>query len=139
MMTVRYAGNGKVSTDPFPGSIEITPDQYTQAVDGMCAGMVVSIDGGFSVAFPQPTAEEPPSLDELRTVALARRDSLLAAAALRMAPLQYAVDLNDVTAAEEAAMLIWKRYCVDLNRVELQPDFPDQVDWPVSPDALDAL
>lgn len=135
-MAARYAGNGKVSTDPFPGSIEITEEQYTQAIDGICLGMAVSIDDGFSVAFPPPAAEKKPTLDQLRAATLARRDSLLGMAALRMAPLQYAVDLGDVTAAEEAAMLAWKRYCVDLNRIEQQEAFPAMIEWPVSPDVL---
>ncbi|MEJ5039176.1 tail fiber assembly protein [Pseudomonas sp. MYb398] len=132
-----YAAHRVVSTDPFEGAIEITTEQYRTAVDGMVEGMVVSIEGGFSVEFPpQPEAppEAPPTPDELRVVALAQRDALMAVAATRMAPLQYAVDLGDATADEEAMLAAWKRYSVDLNRIEQQETFPDQVDWPVSPD-----
>ncbi|MFF3703888.1 tail fiber assembly protein [Pseudomonas qingdaonensis] len=132
-----YAAHRVVSTDPFEGAIEITTEQYRAAVEGMVEGMVVSIEGGFSVEFPpQPEqpSEAPPTPAELRVVALAQRDALMAVAATRMAPLQYAVDLGDATADEEAMLAAWKRYSVDLNRIEQQETFPDQIDWPVSPD-----
>lgn len=55
-----YAANGQISHDPIPGGIEITPAQYTEALDGMLDGKVVSVDGGFKVAFP-PAPEVPGS------------------------------------------------------------------------------
>lgn len=72
---------------------------------------------------PAPTAEE----------VLTERDARLAAAALRMAPLQDAVDLGDATGAEETALTAWKQYRVKLNRIELQSGFPAAVVWPVAP------
>jgi len=65
--------------------------------------------------------------------ALQMRDQLLARAALRIAPLQDAVDLGEATPAEEAALTAWKQYRVKLNRVTLQAGFPANVDWPVEP------
>lgn len=47
-----FAAEGVVSTEQFDGSIEISEEQYREAVDGMCTGMVVSINGGFNVAVP---------------------------------------------------------------------------------------
>lgn len=132
-----YAAHRVVSTDPFEGAIEITTEQYRAAVEGMVEGMVVSIEGGFSVEFPpqpDPPSEAPPTPDEQRVVALAQRDALMAVAATRMAPLQYAVDLGDATADEEAMLAAWKRYSVDLNRIEQHETFPDQINWPVPPD-----
>ena len=132
-----YAANGAISPEPFPGAIEITDEQHLQAVEGMCNGMAVSIEGGvFSLAFPpapELPPEVPPTPDELRAAALAQRDALMAVATARMAPLQDAVDLGEATASEEAVMLSWKRYRVALNRIELQPEFPDIFDGPVSP------
>lgn len=131
-----YAANGTISTDPFNGAIEITEEQYRTAVDGMCEGMAVSIEGGFSVAFappPEVLPEVPPTLDELRAAVFIKRDGLIAAASARMAPLQDAQDLGEATAAEEATMLAWKRYRVALNRVEQQAGFPGVIDWPGSP------
>jgi hypothetical protein len=50
-----YAADGVVSTEQFDGSIEISEEQYREAVDGMCTGLVVSITGGFKVAAPVPS------------------------------------------------------------------------------------
>lgn len=126
----------QVSSDPFPGSIEITEQQYRQAIDGMCEGRAFSIEGGFSLtSTPQSVEAELLSPDVLVARAFALREQLLAIAANRMAPLQDAVDLGEADLAEENSLLNWKRYRVALNRVEHQAGFPDQVDWPISPDA----
>lgn len=133
-----YAIDGSVSTEPLDGAIEITDKQYRDAVDGMCEGMTVSIvDGVLSIAFPPPPElppEVPPTPEELRAKALAERDALMATAAARMAPLQFAVELGDATETEKATLIAWKRYCVELNRIEQQPQFPTAVAWPVSPE-----
>jgi hypothetical protein len=83
---------------------------------------------------PNPPEREPPPVpaptaDEV----LAQRDALLAVAALRIAPLQDAVDLDVETGDEVAALTEWKQYRVDLNRIELQAGFPDAIEWPVAP------
>ncbi len=44
-----YAANGKISQLPIDGGIEITDEQYRQALGGMLGGMAVSIDGGFAL------------------------------------------------------------------------------------------
>lgn len=65
-----YAANGLISQDQIEGSIEITAEQYVEALAGMESGKVVTIDGGFQVAFPAaPEApEEPePTLDDLKS------------------------------------------------------------------------
>lgn len=133
-----YAANGKVSTEPFDGAIEITEEQSREAVDGMCNGMAVSIEGGvLSIAFPQPPEPPPvlpPTPQELLAAALAQRDALMVVATARMAPLQDAIDLEEATSAEKATMLAWKRYRVALNRIEQQASFPEHIDWPLSPD-----
>lgn len=51
-----YAANNQLSTDPIEGGIEITDEQYTEAIDGLVEGKVISIDDGFKVEFPQPPA-----------------------------------------------------------------------------------
>lgn len=66
---------------------------------------------------------------------LADRDSRLRAAQLRIAPLQYAVNLDMATESEQAALLAWMRYSVNLNRVEQQPGYPLAMEWPSPPDA----
>ncbi|MBA5960609.1 hypothetical protein GIB64_24565 [Pseudomonas lactis] len=132
-----YAGNGRIAQDQFAGAIEITDTQYTEALEGMCSGLEVSIEGGFKVAPPQIPEVPPapvPTPEELETIALSRRDSLLALAAVRIAPLADAVDLGSATADEVAALRLWKQYRVELNRIEQQVGYPTTVDWPSSPD-----
>ncbi|MFF3701995.1 tail fiber assembly protein [Pseudomonas qingdaonensis] len=132
-----YAADGAISTEPFAGAIEISEEQHIQAVEGMLGGMAVSIEGGILSLRVPMTPEHPAEVsltpDELRHAALAQRDALMAAAAARMAPLQYAADLGEATATEEAAMLAWKRYCVALNRIEQQTTYPESIVWPESP------
>ncbi|MBO9552240.1 tail fiber assembly protein [Pseudomonas sp.] len=132
-----FAANGKISTDAFEGAVEITDDQYMRALEGMLAGYSVVIDDGFQVLPPpeppEPEQPKPPTLDELKAQALAQRDGLLALAALRIAPLQDAVDLDDATADETALLKKWKQYRVLLNRVSDQASFPETIDWPAPP------
>jgi len=63
----------------------------------------------------------------------ARRDSLLAAAANRMGPLQDAVEFDEATPDEVSLLKAWKQYRVVLNRVEQQTGFPVDVTWPELP------
>ena len=58
-----YACNGGVSRadkSADPSWIEISDEQYAQALAGMAAGKLVSIDGGFALVDPPPP-EEPPA------------------------------------------------------------------------------
>ncbi|NWE50348.1 tail fiber assembly protein [Pseudomonas gingeri] len=72
-----------------------------------------------------------------RSAAIAKadleRDRRLSDAALRIAPLQDAVDLGNATAAEAASLNLWKHYRVGVNRISEQPGFPEVIDWPVLP------
>lgn len=54
-----YAANGIISQSPIEGGIEITSEQYQQALEGMLRGEVVSIGGGFSVGPPTEPEKEP--------------------------------------------------------------------------------
>lgn len=81
---------------------------------------------------PLPT-EPPPTNDELVAAASAKRDELMSLAALRIAPLQDAVDLGDPTPEESAKLLKWKQYRRDVNRVSEQPGYPASAVWPVQP------
>lgn len=74
-------------------------------------------------------------LSAARSEALAKRDSLLRDAVLRIAPLQYAEDIGDVSHDEQLALLEWKLYSVELNRIEQQTGFPADIQWPSAPDA----
>jgi len=56
-----------------------------------------------------------------------------AAADSVIAPLQDAVDLDDATDAEAAALKAWKKYRIALVRLPEQPGYPTDIDWPVPP------
>lgn len=66
--------------------------------------------------------------------AQAKRSSLLAAAAVRIGPLQDAIDLDDSSDAERELLTALKRYRVALNRIELQEGFPKNIAWPQMPE-----
>lgn len=69
-----YAHNNRISQDLIDGGIEITQEQYQQALAGMLAGLEVTIDDGFKVA-PKPEPVEPPkpapTLDDLKAAKVA--------------------------------------------------------------------
>ena len=77
----------------------------------------------------------PLGADQLVANAKLRRDELMAVAARRIAPLQYAVDGAIATDAEKASLTGWKLYSVALNRIEQQAGFPQTIVWPAPPDA----
>lgn len=76
---------------------------------------------------PEPSPADPllEAQEELST----RR----AAADYAIAPLQDAVDIDEATEDEVAALKAWKKYRVLLSRVSEQPGYPDTIDWPAPP------
>lgn len=69
-----YAANGRISTEFFQGSVEITPAQYTLALAGMTSGRLIDTRNGFAVIDrptpePEPTAPEPEPDDKFVGVA----------------------------------------------------------------------
>lgn len=65
-----YAAEGRISRAPIEGGIEITEQQYAEALAGMLAGLVVSTEGGFSVGpapEPEPVIEPPPTPEDIQT------------------------------------------------------------------------
>lgn len=75
-----------------------------------------------------------PTTAELAGRALAERDRLLAVAAIRIAPLQDAVDLDDADDAIIALLRSWKKYRVELNDIPKAAEFPRNISWPEAPD-----
>lgn len=64
-----YAANGHISTDPFEGGVEISEEQYAEALAGITTGKLVAIDGGFAVVDPpveQQPEPEAPTLDQMK-------------------------------------------------------------------------
>lgn len=61
------------------------------------------------------------------------RDSLLALAAVRIAPLADAVDLGDASDEDVISLKKWKQYRVALNRINQQTGYPTEIEWPTEP------
>lgn len=56
-----YGGYRRVATEPFEGAVEITAEQYAQALEGMMDGLEVSMENGFALILP--TVAAPPPFD----------------------------------------------------------------------------
>lgn len=74
-----------------------------------------------------------PTGEQLLQMAGAKRDEFLALAALRISPLQDAVDLDEATVQDVASLKQWKQYRIAVSRVSTQPGFPSTIQWPVTP------
>lgn len=109
---------------------------------GVIVGAFANLQIGFAESWVADDSPEllafysPPEL--IQQAANAKRDELLALAAIRIAPRQDAVDLGVATSAEGAELLAWKTYRIDLNRIEQQAGFPGLINWPLSPDETQA-
>ncbi|MHA6574573.1 tail fiber assembly protein [Pseudomonas yamanorum] len=131
-----YAANGQIAADKFDGAIKITAEQYAEALEGMCNGLIVTIDGGFKVAppvEPEPPTPPEPTPEDVAQQAAFKRDQLLSVAAVRIAPLQDAIDIGEDTPEDAANLKLWKQYRVALNRIDQQAGFPTTITWPVTP------
>lgn len=58
---------------------------------------------------------------------------LRAIADYNIKPLQDAVDIDEADAEVLASLKLWKKYRVDLSKVEAQMGYPLTIAWPVSP------
>lgn len=88
---------------------------------------------GSSAGRPVWVDVPPPSEAELIAMAETRRDERLRVAAIRIAPLQDAVDLDDATDAEVGLLKAWKQYRIAVNRIDQQAGFPFDITWPTEP------
>jgi len=120
-----------INGDDIPAdAIEITAEDrdamllaQSQTPGGI--SIIVGEDGKLQAAPPPP-----PSAEETMANNASRRDWLMGDATQKIAPLQDAVDLGMATPEEEAALLAWKRYRVELNRMDLTLN---PVTWPTPP------
>ena len=105
--------------------VDVTDAEYAALFEGQSTGkrIIAGADG-----YPINANQLPPSTTELA----GQRDSRLAEAALRIAPLQDAFDLGTATAGEMASLTAWKQYRVAVNRVDLTKS---PVTWPSQPAA----
>ena len=119
----------------FPeDAVEISDELYAEVMLNKPPGKIVVSDPD---GLPMLADPPPPTSEQLSSAALGKRDHLLKLAAIRIAPLQDAVDLGNSTPEEYAALTKWKQYRVDVNRINKQPGFPTLIDWPTSPSEED--
>lgn len=75
----------------------------------------------------------PETADQLMARITGEIDSILTSAALRIAPLQDAVDLGDASDKDIADLKSWKQYRVEISRLPSRDGFPDIITWPTAP------
>lgn len=97
------------------------------------AGLVLLSAEGLEEARARQAAANAPTLEQLTKSANDERDSRLRLAALRIAPLQDAVDLDQATPDDSATLKLWKQYRIAVNRVAAQAGFPVTIEWPSQP------
>lgn len=118
-----------VNVAVWDGTTEWAPEEGVIAVasDEAQIGWIYA-EGKFVA--PLTPADPPPTPEEILATNSAVRDYLLGQAALAIAPLQDAVDLEEATAEEVVLLKKWKQYRVAVNRIDLTLLAPE---WPVSP------
>ena len=77
--------------------------------------------------------EVPPMPPMTAVQATAERDRLMAYATTQIAPLQDAVDMEEATPAEVAALTAWKKYRLAVSRTSTSAGWPGAVEWPPLP------
>ncbi|QCG66603.1 tail fiber assembly protein [Pseudomonas veronii] len=122
----------------FYGNPEQPSSIYAYEADGSADAWIPSSyilldEKGYDAIRAIQAAENAPTPDQLLSSAMAERDSLLAIAALRIAPLQDAVDLDEATPEDIANLKLWKQYRIALNRLEQQTAYPTTINWPIAP------
>ncbi|EOG6950204.1 tail fiber assembly protein [Edwardsiella piscicida] len=70
-----------------------------------------------------------PGKEELISLAEQKKQDLLQFASQKIAPLQDAVDLDMATPVERESLMTWKKYRVEVNRVDVSA-----ASWPVQPE-----
>lgn len=133
-----YASNGRISYDPFPDAIEISQAQYDEALAGVLEGKVVSIEGGFSVAYPpepEPDPEPEITVDELWDALRAERDGLIAATdwLVQRHAEELVLELDTtLTPEQHTDLLAYRQALRDLPETTTDPTNPE---WPNEPTA----
>lgn len=117
-----YQSAGSWPDDAEPVSNDIY--QEFGANPAPAGKIMVTGDDGLPAWGDQPA----PTQDELIASAESKKSSLLAAAAVAIAPLQDAVDLDIATGEETALLTAWKKYRVKVMRVDTS-----KPEWPTPP------
>ncbi|MNE61719.1 Caudovirales tail fiber assembly protein [compost metagenome] len=110
---------------------EVDDDTYFEFRSGVNEeGM---IRGSNQDGLPAWVEAPPLSNEALTTIAVDRRDTLMRLATKEIEPLQDAVDTGDASQADNEALLKWKIFRRDLNRIDQQEGWPANILWPEQP------
>ena len=136
-MTLYYSPSTRgFYSDDFHGDaipedkVELSEEEYQALLDGQAGGkFIVPGEGGLPILVDAP----PESEESLRARLFGERDARLSHAAIRIAPLQGAVDMGLATSDDETLLMAWKRYRVAVRRIDQTPGFPLDFEWPEQP------
>ncbi|WP_055135551.1 tail fiber assembly protein [Pseudomonas corrugata] len=107
---------------------------YVQRDDAQnVIGIFATLQAGYAEEYVEEEPELFVSQQQKAEAAISTRDRLLRHASAKVAPLQYAADVGEASEAELAGLNAWKRYSLDLSRIQNQADFPYVVIWPEAP------
>lgn len=127
-LTARY--DSLINGDDIPpDAVSVSDELFVSTINELDGIWMLDRSSGLIEKRPTP----PPTDAQLAAAAFAHRDQLLAAAAVRIAPLQDAEDLSMVTDAEQQLLTRWQSYRVCVSRVSQQAGFPKAIDWPQAP------
>ena len=82
---------------------------------------------------PDPRFSEEELREQQMLDASLELSRLRAIADYTIKPLQDAVDIDEAYAEDLAAWKLWKKYRIALSKVEAQPEYPVNIDWPAPP------
>jgi len=90
---------------------------------------------GWRATFNEVWTFAPSTEQELRDAAALRKWELLNAASawLQLNSLQFRVDLATASPQEQALLVAYKQYCVDVSDIDKQAGYPAIINWPVAP------
>ncbi|WP_250533561.1 tail fiber assembly protein [Caballeronia sp. AZ10_KS36] len=107
-----------------------TPEFVAQCVDIGNINPVPQVGWVYDGSTFGPAPVIGPTPEQIAANNTAMRDNLLGIAALAIAPLQDAVDIDEATDAETTLLKQWKQYRVAVSRVDLTQASPV---WPTAP------
>ncbi|MBO3274125.1 tail fiber assembly protein [Pseudomonas schmalbachii] len=117
--------------DPLPvDAIEVSDEEWQALLIGNSTGKQITPDAN---GYPVLTDPPPPTPEQVKVMAEAKRQQLLVEASMHVAPLQDAVDLGEASPEEVIALQEWKRYRIALNRLPTSAGWPDNIEWPTPP------
>ncbi|WP_387689866.1 tail fiber assembly protein [Photorhabdus sp. RM71S] len=120
-----YIASGSLPDDIMEVSIDIYQEYAANNVP----------EGKYRIAgqngLPEWADIPPPTKEELQQYIESKKQQFIVEASQQIAPLQDAVDLGIATKEEEAALLVWKKYRVMLNRIDTSQ--AADIEWPEQP------